>query len=98
MIKPISTFFRNGVVSQFLTITFKTQFIYRKVNCTIFLDLGPFTRRRCVEQRDNATNGRNRTYILMICSHCRVAAREATIAAIIARIGHVSNLTTHILF
>ena len=30
----------------------------------------------------------------MICSHSSVAAREATIAAIIARIGHVSNLAT----
>ena len=52
---------------------------------------------RCVERRDNATNGKNRTlYVLMIFSHCRIATREATIAAIIARIGHVSNLTTHI--
>ena len=34
-------------------------------------------------------------HFLMIYSHCRVAAREATIVAIIARIGHVSNLTKH---
>ena len=54
-------------------------------------------RERFVERRDNATNEKNRIlYVLMICSHCRVAAREATIAAITARKGHVSNLTTHV--
>ena len=40
-------------------------------------------------------SAKNRTfYVLMICSHCCVAAREATIAAIVARIGNVSNLTS----
>ena len=54
-------------------------------------------RERCYERRDNATNGKYRTlFVLMICSHCRVATRKATIEAIIARIGYVSNLTTHI--
>ena len=44
-------------------------------------------RERCVERCSNATYGKIRTlYILMMHSHCRVAAREATIAAIIARI------------
>ena len=35
----------------------------------------------------------HRVYVIASRS---VAAREATIAAIIARVGHVSNLTTHI--
>ena len=54
-------------------------------------------RERCVKRCSNATNGKIRTlYILMILSHCHVSTREATIAAITARIGHASNLTTHI--
>ena len=53
-------------------------------------------RERCVERCCNATNGKIRTiYILMMYSHCRVAARKATMAAIIARIGYVSNLTDY---
>ena len=41
--------------------------------------------------------GKIRTlYISMILSHCRVTTRAKSIAANIARIGHVSNLITHI--
>ena len=57
---------------------------------------GPFTH-RASELCSNATNGKIRTlYILMMYSHCRVITRAKSIATVIARIGHVSNLTTHI--
>ena len=35
-------------------------------------------------------------YILMMQSHCRVTTRAKSTVTVIARIGHVSNLTTHI--
>ena len=35
-------------------------------------------------------------YILMMYSHWRVTTRTKSIATVIARIEHVSNLTTHI--
>ena len=42
----------------------------------------------------NAINEKIRTlYILMMYLHCRVTTRAKSIAAVIARIGHVSNLT-----
>ena len=51
---------------------------------------------RLTKKKNNKKKTNRTLYVLMICSHCRVAARESTIAAIIARIGHLSNLTTHI--
>ena len=123
MIKPISIFFRNGVASQFLTITFKTfafKSVYFSKGNRNLHDISRFKAlshgERCVERRYNATNGKlepsgpfthkaselcsNATYgkirtlyILMMYSHCRVTTRIATV---IARIGHVSNLTTYI--
>ena len=57
---------------------------------------GPFTQ-RASERCSNAASGKIRTpFILMMCSHCRVTTRAKSIKIIIARIGHVSNLTTHI--
>ena len=130
MIKPISIFFRNGVVSQFLMITFKTfgfKSVYLPKGNINLHDIPRFKAlphgERCVERRDNATNGeKNRSlrsfltqseraselcnnatngkirtlYIIMMYSHCRVTTRAKSIATVIARIGHVSSLTTHI--
>ena len=128
MIKPISIFFRNGVVSQFLTITFKTfgfKSVYLSKGNRKLHDIPRFKAlshgERCVERHDNATNGKKynlkvlshterasepcsnatngkiRTlYILMMYSHCRVTTRAKSSATVIARIGHVSNLTIHI--
>ena len=68
MIKPISIFFRNGVVSQFLTITFKIfgfRLVYSSKGNRNLHDIPRFKAlshgERCVERRDNATNGINRT-------------------------------------
>ena len=63
----------------------------------VFLDSkGPFTQ-RASERCSNATNAKIRPlYILMMYSHWRVTTRAKSIATVIARIGHVSNLTTHL--
>ena len=56
-------------------------------------------REQASERCSNATNGKIRTlYILMMYSHCRVTTRAKSIATVIARIGHFSNLTTHNLY
>ena len=68
MIKKISIFFRNGVVSQFLTITFKTfglKSVYLSKGNRNLHDIPRVKAlshgERCAERRDNATNGINRT-------------------------------------
>ena len=62
-----------------------------------FQSLRSFHTEQARERCSNATNGQIRTlYILMMHSHCRVSTRAKSIATVIARIGHVSNLTTHI--
>ena len=65
MIKPISIFFRNGVVSQFLMITFKTfgfKSVYLSKGNINLHDILRFKAlshgEGCVERRDNATNGK----------------------------------------
>ena len=57
---------------------------------TTFLQIKVLSHReQCFDGVTMRLTEKNRTlHVLMICSHCRVAPREATIAAIIARIGH----------